>query len=64
MKMQCGSMQSLQLEIMLETNQKPNITQLLQQALEIYRNIENLPYQSMVRTIVHLLFRSRRRNHS
>lgn len=61
MKMQCGSMQSLQVEIMPEINQKPNIAQLLIQALEIYQNIENLPYQSIVRTITHFPFRSRRK---
>jgi len=62
MKMQCGSMQSLHVEIMPEINQKPNIAQLLVKALEIYQNMENLPYQSIVRTITHFPFRSRRRN--
>ena len=64
MKMQCGSMQSLQLEITLEITQKPNVAQLLEKTLEIYQNIENLPYQTMVRTITHFPFRSRRRNQS
>lgn len=62
MKMQCGSLQSLQVEITPEISQKPNIAQLLTQALEIYQNLENLPYQTMVRTITHFPFRSRRRN--
>lgn len=64
MRMQCGSIQSLQLEIFPEINQKPNIAHILETALKSYQTIENLPYQTMVRTITHFPFRSRRRNHS
>lgn len=64
MKMQCGSLQSLQFEIHPQVTQKPNIAPLLAQALENYQSLENLPYQTMVHTISHFPFRSRRRNQS
>jgi len=60
MKMQCGAMQSLGLELTPETPQQPNIALLLEKALETYQNIENLPFQTIIRNITHYPFRQHR----
>ena len=61
-KVQNGSVIGLQKLLKLESESKPNISQLLNQALEKYQKFENLPLDQLMQSIVNFKARATRKD--
>jgi len=61
-KVQNGSVIGLQKLLKPEIKSKPNISQLINQALEKYQKFENLPLDQLMQSIVHFKARATRKD--